>query len=202
VGSGTAEGSDPRLRDPSTYVLVGQWDLLRQCNARLPSRRLRHSLGPPMAPRRRSSGTVDASALGDPGFRRRDHLGSGLRDRSRLAIRLNRDRDPAVADREDDSVRPIRCRELVRDRPEMIADRLLADPKDLPDLAVRPTASHLGQHRELALGQRTRCCLPSAWLGRLPARLILGAGTRQGANSRRGVSQQAAGTEYAFLVVG
>ena len=96
----------------------------------------------------------------------------------RHAIRLNRDRDPAVADREDDGVRAIRCRELVRDRPKVVADRLLADPQDLPDLAVRATASDLGQHLELAHGQRTRWrTLPG--LSAIPTRLILGTGTRQ-----------------------
>ena len=69
-------------------------------------------------------------------------------------------------------MRPIRCRKLVRDRPEVVADRLLADPQDLPDLAIRATASHMREDLELPVcdGSGWRSGTSNARRRREPAR--------------------------------
>ena len=109
----------------------------------------------------------------------RDGLASGLGGNRRRTLGLDRDRDPAVADGEDDGVGPIRRRELVRDRPHVIANGLLADLEDLTDRAIRPSTSDVGKHFELACGQRASRWI-AALLGPSSARWILGTGTRQG----------------------
>ena len=82
------------------------------------------------------------------------HPGAGTEGRHRLpgGLRFDRYGDPPVADREHDSVCSIGCVELVRDRPQVIADRLIADAELLADLPVRPAAGDIREDLELTVG--------------------------------------------------
>jgi len=150
LGHGRGLGSPVRATLVRMYYRVNR-TLLRRRN----SGRRDTTKDPATGAATRSGGSGGRYDLTRPALSRGDHVGSGLRDGYRLAIRLDRDRDPAVADREDNGVRPIGRRELVRDRPEVVTNRLLADPQGLPDLAVGATASNMLEDLELSISYRT-----------------------------------------------
>ena len=147
----------PRARIPGSGTLVRMYYRVNRTLLRLRNRvgRATTQDSAEWHPKPGPGGSGGRYDLTRPALSRGDHFGSGLRDGYRLAIRLDRDRDPAVADREDNGVRPIRRRELVRDRPEVVTNRLLADPQDLPDLAVGATASNMLEDLELSISYRT-----------------------------------------------
>ena len=140
--------------------------------------------------RRPPSGVRDRGSRYGGSGARRSATGSGRRQprigprQCRLTLGLDRDRDPAVADGEDDGVGPIRRRELVRDRPQVVANGLLADPEDLADQAIRPSTSDMAQHFELARGQRASLMHPSHGARRHPRPDDRGRRQVKGPNSR------------------
>ena len=54
-------------------------------------------------------------------------------------LRFNRDRNPSVADGQDNRMGPIRRRELVSDRAQVVSNGPFADPENLANLSIRPT---------------------------------------------------------------